>query len=222
MSNQQKYKTGVWVWLSRICIYLIGMVFLSLGIVLCVKSQLGISPISSIAYVSQFILPLSFGALTMLFHLANSVIQYVLEHKWLNIKIILQVPVAVLFGVIIDGLEQLIQIEPANVILKWILLIFSVFFTALGMVFMLNMKFVQNPPDGTVNLLSNMLKVEMGRVKIVYDVICVLISILLSLIFLHRIVGFGIATIFSAIFVGRTLSWMQGNVGACLRKRIPF
>lgn len=197
----------------RLCIYFIGLLSVSLGIVLCVKCEFGISPISSIPYVLKFVVPLSFGTLTMLFHLINSLTQYILERRLLNIKIFLQVPVAIVFGVVIDWWEAVIQFATPNLPLQCACLVLSVFFTALGMVLMINMKLVQNPPDGTVRLVSSLTKIEMGKIKIIYDVSCVVLSLLLGLLLLHRIEGFGIATIISAIFVGRTLSWLQGSVG---------
>ena len=57
--------------LFRLMIYLAGIFMVSLGIVLCKKSELGISPISSVPYVLEYIVPVSFGTLTMFFHLAN-------------------------------------------------------------------------------------------------------------------------------------------------------
>ena len=65
----------------RLGIYIIGVISVSLGIVLCVKCELGVSPISSIPYVLGYLTPLTFGTLTMLFHFCNSMIQYILEKK---------------------------------------------------------------------------------------------------------------------------------------------
>lgn len=53
----------------------------------------------------------------------------------------------------------------------------------------------------------------LGSVKIVYDCSCVVISLLLGIIGLHRIVGFGVATIISAVCVGRILSLLQNTIG---------
>ena len=74
---------------------------------------------------------------------------------------------------------------------------------------MLSMKLVQNPPDGTVKLIANLLNKNVGTVKVAYDVIMVIFSVILSGIGLHKIIGFGIATICSALFVGRTLTLLQ-------------
>ncbi len=199
--------------LLRLLVYFAGIVSVCAGIVLCVRCKMGISPISSVPYVLHFIVPMSFGTLTMLFHLANSLIQYILERRLANIRIFLQVPVAVLFGIVIDIMGKLIAFDAANFAAKWAALIFSVFFTALGMVLMVNMKLVQNPPDGTVKLISSMLGKDMGKIKIVYDIICVLISLIIGFVFMRKMVGFGIATVVSAIFVGRTLSLLQRLIG---------
>lgn len=220
--NKQISKESVLKQAIRLGIYVTGILCVSLGIVLCVKSKLGISPISSVPYVLEFILPLSFGTLTMLFHLINSLLQYVLERKLLNVKIMLQVPVAVLFGFAIDSLQSIIDFDLQSMTLKLVVLALSVFFTALGMTLMINMKLVQNPPDGTVNLIGTMFKKDIGKVKVAYDVVCVIVSLAISLVFLRRVEGFGIATVVSAVFVGRTLSLLQRNVGKLLRNLVLY
>ena len=165
----------------RLGIYIIGVISVSLGIVLCVKCELGVSPISSVPYVLGYLTPLTFGTLTMLFHFCNSMIQYILEKKLINAKVLLQIPVAFLFGIIIDFFKNIMSFNAEDMIFKIFLMIMSIVCTALGMHLMLSMKLVQNPPDGTVNILA----------------------------FLHDLKGFGIATILSAIFVGKTLTVMK-------------
>lgn len=88
----------------------------------------------------------------------------------------------------------------------------SIVFTALGMHLMLSMQLVQNPPDGTVNILAGLLNKNIGTVKIFYDILMVAISVILGFIFLHGLKGFGIATIFSAVFVGKTLTLMKKHI----------
>ena len=90
------------------------------------------------------------------------------------------------------------------------------------MVCMINMQLVQNPPDGTVHLLSRKTGIEMGKVKIVYDVIMMSGSVVFSLVAFGKMVGLGIATIASAIFVGKTVSWMQKYIGSNLKERFAI
>lgn len=196
----------------RLGIYITGIILVSLGIVLCVKCELGVSPISSVPYVLGYVTPLTFGTLTMLFHFCNSMIQYVLEKKLVNIKVLLQVPVALLFGIIIDFFKSMMSFNVENLMFKILLMIMSIVFTALGMHLMLSMQLVQNPPDGTVNILAGLLNKNIGTVKIFYDILMVAISVILGFIFLHGLKGFGIATIFSAVFVGKTLTLMKKHM----------
>ncbi len=110
----------------RLGIYIIGMIFVSLGIVLCVKCELGVSPISSIPYVLGYLTPLTFGTLTMVFHFLNSIVQYILEKRLFNVKVLLQIPVAFLFGVIIDFFKNIMSFQAENLIFKILLMIMSI------------------------------------------------------------------------------------------------
>lgn len=194
---------------ARILIYLAGIVMVSLGIVLCKKCNLGISPISSIPFVLEDVVPLSFGTLTMLFHFVNTALQLALAKKWLDIRILMQVPLAFVFGRVIDFLQRIVVFDGTVLGCQLIALVLSVFFTALGMVAMISMDLIQNPPDGFVKQLSLKLERELGTVKVSYDIACVVISVLLGVFFLKHIKGMGIATIVSAVFVGRTVTWMK-------------
>ena len=63
---------------ARLCVYALGIWLVSFGIVLCKKCGFGISPISCIPFVLEKLLPVSFGTLTMLFHLVNILLQMIL------------------------------------------------------------------------------------------------------------------------------------------------
>lgn len=206
---------------KRIFFYLLGILFVSLGIVLCKKSSLGISPISSIPFVLTYLLPLSFGNLTTLFHFANTALQMILTKKPLDPKLWFQVVLAFVFGWVIDWLNALIVID--DTILAWRItaLILSIFFTALGMVMMIGMNLIQNPPDGTVKQISELLHQKLGNMKVCYDAVCVIVSILLGLVFLHHVEGFGVATIASAIFVGKAINWIRSALNALRKHRKP-
>lgn len=195
--------------IKRVLIYVIGILFVSLGIVLCKKCGMGISPISSIPFVLVYITPFTFGNLTTLFHFVNIILQMILVKNILDLKLWLQVLLAFVFGWVIDWFNKLIVIDDNVILWQIVALILSIFFTALGMVCMLDMNLIQNPPDGAVKQISILSGLEFGITKIAYDVTCVIISVSLSLLFLHKIEGLGVATIASAIFVGKTIQWIR-------------
>ncbi len=198
-------KCGIW----RMLIYSFGVMAVSLGIVLCKKCNLGISPVSSIPFVLEEMTGLSFGKMTMLFHMINTAIQLVLMKKVWDMKIYLQIPLGLVFGIVIDFFQRQVVFDGNYLVYQITALVLSIFFTALGMVCMLHMNLIQNPPDGVVKCFCDRTGLELGKGKIYYDCFCVMISMVLGIVFLKKIRGFGVATVLSAIFVGKTISWIR-------------
>lgn len=189
----------------RLLIYFLGMISICLGIVLCKRCNLGISPISSIPYVLEYVLPISFGVLTMFYHFFNTLLQIVISRK-ITAMLLAQFAFGAVFGQIINLFQRLLNFEATRLPFQLLLLAMSVFFTALGMVLMLGMKLVQNPPDGFVHLVSEKLGKEVGTIKIIYDICCVALSLTISFVCLGQFKGFGLATIVSALCVGRLVT----------------
>lgn len=193
----------------RFAIYFAGIVMVSLGIVLCKKCNMGISPVSSVPFVLEYIMPLSFGTLTMLFHFINVALQMAVAKKIFEVRFLLQIPVALLMGVVIDFFQKLINFDAEFLAYQLLSLALSVFFTAFGMVCMILANFVQNPPDGFVRQISQKMGKELGEIKIIYDILCAAVSVVISLVFLGNIKGMGVATLISAVFVGKTATWIK-------------
>lgn len=219
----------------RIVLFAAGILSASFGIVLCKKSGLGISPVSSIPFVLEPVTSLSFGTLTFLFHLVNIVLQLILTCVYYRrvevadtrqegseyIRILMQVILAVAFGRIIDWISSVFRISYSSFSIKtllpgMIMLAGSIFFTAFGMALMLRADLVQNPVDGSVRCLHRLISrsgwPDMGKVKNMYDISCLAVSVILSIALLGRVAGIGIATIASALLVGRTLHLLQKRI----------
>lgn len=207
--QRSKFNTSVF---SRILLYLVGAVLLGFGIVLCVKCQMGVSPINSVPYILTYLTPLSLGTLSILFYLVNIALQLILSERKDYISILLQLPVSFLFGFVIDIWGALLPFAE-NIVMQIVCLCASLFFTAFGIMLLVTAQLVPDPPTGAVQAISRASKKAMGNIKIIYDSSCVVISLLISLLGTHRIIGFGLATIVSAICVGRILAFLQGTVG---------
>ena len=205
---------------SRIPLYIVGVFVLCFGIVLCVKCALGISPINSIPYVTTNLIPLSLGTLSFFFYIINIALELILSDKKYYPGILLQLPVSLIFGVVIDLWGAVIPDAP-NVAMRIVYLCGSLFFTAFGIMLIVSMHLVPDPPTGAVQAITRASGKKMGTVKVIYDCSCVCISLLIGLIGTHRIIGFGIATIASAILVGRILALLQSSIGKRLRAHFP-
>lgn len=206
--------------LLRILIYLAGAFVLGFGIVLCVKCGMGVSPINSIPYVSTHIVPLSLGTFSIIFYLVNIIIELILSEKKYYIGICLQLPVSLIFGLVIDMWDILLP-SAETIIMRIICLCGSLVFTAFGIMLIVCVNLVPDPPTGAVQTISRVSKKNMGSVKIIYDCSCVAISLLISFLGVHRIIGFGIATIASAVCVGRILAFLQNTIGKRLKMHLP-
>lgn len=203
--------------LLRVAVYLMGLALLSLGIVLSKKSNLGIAPVSTIPLVAEKLLPLTFGQVTMLFYLINIAVQCILcPQRGGYVKILLQIPVSFVCSLVLDFFQQVIPLEGTTPGHQLLLLILSVPLIAFGMVLVVHMELMPNPPDGTVRIISLRTGKELGTVKNIYDICCVLVSSVLSLAVFRRLYGFGVATVVTALLVGRFVrvfsragNWLQ-------------
>lgn len=87
---------------QRSALFVLGMVINSFGIAFITKAGLGTSQISSIPYVLSLEFPVSFGMTTFCVNMLWIVLQMVLLRGRFHPSQLLQVPVNVLFSVLID------------------------------------------------------------------------------------------------------------------------
>ena len=74
----------------RLVVYLIGLFIMTLGISMSVKSNLGVSPVSSIPYTITCITGLEMGKATILFHIVLVALQFVILRCAFQIKSLLR------------------------------------------------------------------------------------------------------------------------------------
>lgn len=74
----------------RLVVYLIGLFIMTLGISMSVKSNLGVSPVSSIPYTITCITGLEMGKATILFHIVLVALQFVILCGAFQIKSLLR------------------------------------------------------------------------------------------------------------------------------------
>lgn len=209
MEKQQRKKQHI---ISRLLIYVIGIFVMGFGIVLCVKCDLGVSPINSVPYVLSKLWAPSLGTITILFYLLNIAVQLILSERRYYISILLQLPVSVIFGLIIDLWDALLP-TAGSVPMQVLCLAGSLLFTAFGIMLIVAVNLVPDPPTGTIQAISRVIGKPIGTIKIIYDCSCVAISVATGLIGAHHLIGFGVATIISAICVGRILLLLQKTIG---------
>lgn len=78
--------------------------------------------------------------------------------------------------------------------------------TGVGAAMSLSMQFVPNPGDGIVQALAGKFNKSVGLTKNVFDCLSVCITLCISLIFAHTILGIGIGTVIAVLGVGRVIA----------------
>ena len=87
---------------KRYLVFLIGLTFMALGIVLIIKSALGTSPISSIPYILSLEFPFTVGEFNFVFSTMMFLLQPLILGKRFERVQILQVPMTFIFCAFID------------------------------------------------------------------------------------------------------------------------
>lgn len=172
-----------------------------------IKSDLGVSPVSSIPYTITCIFGLEMGKATILFHIFLVIIQIFILRKEFKAKNLLQVVVGVLFGYFTTFSNYLFTYLPTpnNIFIRLILMIVSTLFIAVGIFFYLPADIVPLAGEGAMKAMSDKTGVVFSRVKIGFDLTMVLISLISCLAALHRLGSVGVGTIIAAVLVGINL-----------------
>ena len=99
--------------------------------------------------------------------------------------------------------------NPTNYFIKFGTLLLSCFVVAFGVLLEVQTEVVYLPPDGIIVAISKVLKKEFPKVKPFFDTALVLISVILSFIFLGYLAGVREGTIISAILIGIIVKILQ-------------
>lgn len=196
----------------RIFNYVFGLFLITLGVGLSIKSNLGSTPVSSIPYTLNVIWGIEMGVATVIFHTILVITELILLRRAFKPKHFLQVPVGILFGFFTTISVNLVNLLPdtSNIILIAIMVLVSTFLVALGLFFYVPTNIVPLSVEGITQAIAIVSNQPFTKVKVCFDVSVVVLSFVLCFIFTGVIGGsVGIGTIFSAIFVGITLKYIN-------------
>lgn len=196
----------------RIFNYVFGLFLITLGVGLSIKSNLGSTPVSSIPYTLNVIWGIEIGVATIIFHTILVITELILLRRAFKPKHFLQVPVGILFGFFTTISVNLVNLLPdtSNIILIAIMVLVSTFLVALGLFFYVPTNIVPLSVEGITQAIAIVSNQPFTKVKVCFDVSVVVLSFVLCFLFTGVIGGsVGIGTIFSAIFVGITLKYIN-------------
>lgn len=206
------------VTMKRLSLYVIGMFFLSLGISFSIEADLGVSPVSSLAYAFALTSGLSVGAMTVVTHVLFIIVQVILSKRFNLRESIVQLILAVLFGFFVDITLFLVQLlpTPETLVGRWGFLVISLFSVAIGLFGYMSAKLPLLPYDELTHIINERFNMNFSKAKISSDLINVTLAGLICIIFIQSLGSIGIGTVVAAYFVGKILGLImkrfQGNL----------
>lgn len=188
----------------RIPMYFIGLFIMTIGVALSVKSNLGVSPVSSIPYTITCVWGIEMGKATILFHVVLVLLQILLLRKNFKPSQLLQVLVGIVFGYFTTFCNYMVSFlpSPENMGIRIFMLLLSTAVIAFGIFLYLPADLIPLAGEGCMQAVSSVTHVEFSKVKICFDCTMVLVSAITCLTLLHSLGSVGIGTVVAAILVG--------------------
>ena len=191
----------------RLPMYFIGLFIMTVGIAFSVRSDLGVSPVSSPPYTLTVVWNVEMGLATFLFHVALVLLQILLLRRKYKPKNLLQLAVGVVFGLFTTFCNSLVMMIPMPDILPFriIMLAVSIVIVAIGIFLYVPADIMPLAGEGTMLAISQVTGFKFSNVKIGFDVSVSVISLVICLITVHNPGSVGIGTVVSAVLTGATL-----------------
>lgn len=197
---------------KRYILLVIGVFFIGLGIAAAKGSDLGISPVSSVANVISIKFDFfTVGTWLFLWNCLLIVFQIMILRRGFAPIQFLQIPVSLLLGVFTDiGVALFSFISAESYIIRLILVLIGVLLIGFGITLTVISNTVMNVGEAFVDVVSKKTGKNFGTVKVVFDVTCVLCSVVLSLIFFDfTVIGTREGTVITALSTGNVVRFLN-------------
>ncbi|MGO3116205.1 YczE/YyaS/YitT family protein [Enterococcus pseudoavium] len=196
--------------IKSLVVLFMGISLMSIGIALAKLAQLGTSPISSIPNVMSYIMPLSIGNLTIIFMILMIVLQMILLRE-VNLSIMLQIVPGVIFGWLIDvfvvGFTRLgLPAFMDHYFEQLVFTLMGMLVLSFGVFLEVNSRSILMPGEGLVVALTLRTKQPFGKLKMFTDLTMVAVALIISLLYFQGLVGIREGTLITALFTGRLVA----------------
>lgn len=199
----------------RLLMYFAGLFIMTMGIALSVKSDLGVSPVSSVPYTMTCVWGIEMGRATILFHVGLVLLQILLLRKNFRKADLLQILVGVVFGYFTTFCNWGAGFlpSPESFALRVGLALFSVLFVAVGIFLYMPANVMPLAGEGAMMAVSKVSGIKFHKVKIGFDASMVSISLVVCAVLLHSFGSVGLGTVLAAVLVGIVLGFINRYFG---------
>lgn len=209
----------------RYGVFVVGLYFLSLGIVLIVNSSLGTTPISSVNYVVSLNTPITLGTATFAINMLLILGQFWLIRDRRTRKdvaeIMLQIPFSFIFGAFIDlNMQVFAGVHPGSYLGALGLLAAGCLVQAVGVTLELKPRVSMMSAEAFVKYAADRYSRRFGSLKVCFVVTLVTMAVILSLFFSGRIEGVREGSVVAAVATGYIVTFLSSHLitGTNLRR----
>jgi uncharacterized membrane protein YczE len=196
--------------LTQSIVFIFGLFIMAVGVVLSVKADLGVSPISCVPYVYSLTFPLTLGQTTIILNVLLIFLQMLLLRKRYKVFQLVQFPVVFLFGYFIDLIMKYSDwMVPATYTEQAALCLLSCVVLGIGVFFEIKAALTYLPGEGLAMALTQTFGVDFGKTKIGTDSSLVVLGIASSLFFLDTLAGIREGTVVAAVLVGYIVRFLH-------------
>jgi len=205
-------------WVRRILLYLLGNFVLAFGVSVAVKSDLGITPVNSIAYVASRIFSVDHGLMTACVYCGYVLIQFAILRKEFHFSGFLQIGVAMLFGLFVSLTNRILSFPtPEAYGVRILLMLASVVIIAVGILLYLRANLLPQPAEGLMLAIQKKTRWKLHNTKLLFDFAIVAIAAALSLITVHKVIGIREGTLIAMLGVGKVMGFLSKPLGVTMR-----
>ena len=184
-------------------VLVLAVIINSIGVLLMLHSGSGISAISSVPYAFNLVLPtLSLGTWTYIFQGLLVCVLMILRRKFVPAYLFSFV-VGFCFGEMMDINELWVDHLPLSIPLRVAYFILSYLILCFGIALSNRCKLPITPTDLFPREMEDITGKPYSKIKISYDVTCLIITACMTFFFLGHISGLGIGTVLAAFTMGK-------------------
>jgi len=211
--------------IKKTVVYLLGLLIIAVGINVSKLAGLGISPVSAIPRSLEVVWGLSLGTMVIVVYCVLVLLQFIVLGKQFKLKNLLGVPVAIIFGWMIDfvGIDPrtvghlLANFpKPGSYPVKLVYLICSIAIIGVGVFIYLKPSLVPMPAEGLALAISEKTGKAFGDCKTIVDVSLISVAAIIQMVFLGGFKSFTgdvvvvrEGTIAAAVLVGQVVKFLR-------------
>lgn len=206
---------------KRYVLFIVSLFFSALGVAFTKHGELGVSPVSSVANVLSLKFDvLSLGSWLIVWNCLLVLGQIVILRKKFQPIQLLQVPLSFVFGWFTDLGMWIVSFIPANTyLIRLLMVLVGIVVLGFGISLAVAANVIMNAGEAFVKAIADTINKPFGNIKIAFDVLCVTLALILSLLFFHfTIVGTREGTVISALLTGVVVKFFSKRINQPLNR----